>query len=598
MAKKKLSTRQYLSAIAKVGATSFRIAPSAGVIRLADSIMQAALPIATTYYAALTTTALTEAYSGDSIAGDRALLYVIITAALGLVLLVWNSVSSYVSQKTRYIIGAAIDDRMIEHFCSLPFPLYDDKEMVDLHEKAKRFSYFFSYIFDTIGSMATSIISVIGALLALVAVSPWLALIILVVTLPNLVIQLRLARRQAQHWEGNITNRRRLGNLGWMLQESQNMAEMRIYGVVRKLVRMRAKLRDADEKERLQFELRTIWKQMLASIGEALAELGALVWVTLQIIDRAQPVGQFLYVQQMVSRALSQAGSLAGQLGRIDEDLANIVDYQKFMDIAEAPRRSRKLVEAPARIVIDNVSFAYPKTDNQVLHGVSFTVERGQHVAIVGENGAGKSTLIKLIMGLYDPGSGRILLDDTLLSELDPESWHQRIAMLGQDFIRYWFATIKENVVFGDVSRAPDTARMEQAMRDAEFHSVASKLEHGVDTYIERWMAQDNDEATATELSGGQYQRLALARNFYRDAPIIILDEPTSAIDALAEARIFKHLFAQKDKTIITISHRLSTVQKADIVYMMEDGRIVEQGTAKELIARKGAFYTMFESQL
>lgn len=595
---KKLTTKQYLSAIAKVGMTSFRIAPSAGVIRLADSLVQAALPIATTYFAALTTTALTEAYGGDSTAGDRALTYVIITAVLGLVLLAWNSVSNYVSQKTRYAIGAAIDDRMIEHFCSLPFPLYDDKEMVDLHEKAKRFSYFFSYVFDTIGSMASSVVSAIGALLALVVVSPWLALIILVVTLPNLAIQLRLARRQAQHWEGNITNRRRLGNLGWMLQESQNMAEMRIYGVVRKLVRMRAKLRDADEKERLQFELSTIWKQLLANIGESLAELGALVWVALQIIHHAQPVGQFLYVQQMVSRALSQAGSLASQLGRIDEDLANIVDYQKFMDIAEAPRRSRKLAEVPARIAVDSVSFAYPKTDKQVLRGVSFTVERGQHVAIVGENGAGKSTLIKLLMGLYDPDSGRILLDDVPLSELDPESWHQRIAMLGQDFIRYWFATIKENVVFGDVSRAPDTARMERAMRDAEFYSVVSKLEHGVDTYIERWMAQDNDEATATELSGGQYQRLALARNFYRDAPIIVLDEPTSAIDALAEARIFKHLFAQEDKTIITISHRLSTVQKADIVYMMEDGRIVEQGTAKELIAQKGAFYTMFESQL
>ena len=111
-------------------------------------------------------------------------------------------------------------------------------------------------------------------------------------------------------------------------------------------------------------------------------------------------------------------------------------------------------------------------------------------------------------------------------------------------------------------------------------------------------MAQDNDEATATELSGGQYQRLALTRNFYRDAPIIILDEPTSAIDALAEARIFKHLFAAKDKTIITISHRLSTIQKADVVYMMQDGKILERGTAKELIERKGAFYTMFESQL
>lgn len=598
MAKQKLTIRQYIAAIAKVGATSFRIAPSAGIVRLADSLVQAALPIATTYYAALTTTALTAAYGGDESAGNQALVYVGITAALGLVLLAWNSVSSYVSQKTSYQIRAIIDDRMIEHFGSLPFALYDDKEVVDLHEKAKRFSYFFSYIFDTIGQMATAIISAIGALVALVYVSPWLAAIVGVVTLPNIIIQLRLARRQAQHWEGNITNRRRMGNLGWMLQESQNIAEMRIYGVVRHLVQLRAAMRDKDEKERLQFELKTIWKQLLASVGEALVELGALVWVTLQIIDRAQPVGQFVYVQQMVSRALGQAGSLASQLGRIDEDLANIVDYQKFMEIAEAPKRQPKLTKLPERIALEQVSFAYPKTERVVLDNVTFTVKRGQHVAIVGENGAGKSTLIKLIMGLYEPTSGRILLDETPLDSINPESWHQRIALLGQEFIKYWFATIRENVMLGDVSQPENDERMAVAMQKAEFQSVVDKLEHGVDTYIERWMAQDNDEATATELSGGQYQRLALARNFYRDAPIIILDEPTSAIDALAEARIFKHLFAAKDKTIITVSHRLSTIKKADVVYMMAEGRVVERGTAKELLEQRGAFYTMFESQL
>lgn len=598
MAKQKLTIRQYIAAIAKVGVTSFRIAPSAGIVRLADSLVQAALPIATTYYAALTTTALTAAYGGDEPAGNQALVYVGITAALGLVLLAWNSVSSYVSQKTSYQIRAIIDDRMIEHFGSLPFALYDDKEVVDLHEKAKRFSYFFSYIFDTIGQMATAIISAIGALVALVYVSPWLAAIVGAVTLPNIIIQLRLARRQAQHWEGNITNRRRMGNLGWMLQESQNIAEMRIYGVVRHLVQLRAAMRDKDEKERLQFELKTIWKQLLASVGEALVELGALVWVTLQIIDRAQPVGQFVYVQQMVSRALGQAGSLASQLGRIDEDLANIVDYQKFMEIAEAPKRQPKLTKLPERIALEQVSFAYPKTERVVLDNVTFTVKRGQHVAIVGENGAGKSTLIKLIMGLYEPTSGRILLDETPLDSINPESWHQRIALLGQEFIKYWFATIRENVMLGDVSQPENDERMAVAMQKAEFQSVVDKLEHGVDTYIERWMAQDNDEATATELSGGQYQRLALARNFYRDAPIIILDEPTSAIDALAEARIFKHLFAAKDKTIITVSHRLSTIKKADMVYMMAEGRVVERGTAKELLEQRGAFYTMFESQL
>lgn len=598
MAKQKITLKQYMSAIFKVGVTSFRIAPIAGFTQLGDSIINALLPIATAYFAAQTTTELVAAYGGDSAAGKLALAYVVVTAVLGLLSLTWGSISNYVSQKTNFKIRSEIDDRMTEHFGSLPFALYDDKDTIDLHEKARRFSYFFTYIFNTIGQMVSAGIGLIGAIIAMIHVSSWLAGIIAIITLPNILIQLRLARRQAQHWEGNITNRRRIGNLEWMLQEPQNIAEMRVYGVLRHLIKMRAAMRDKDEKARLSLELSTIWWQLAANVGEAIVQLGALVWVTLQIIDRAQPVGQFIYVQQLVSRALGEASSLANQLGRTDEDLANVVDYQKFMEIVEAPKRHAKLTQLPSEIVLDHVSFAYPKTKRLVLQDVTIHVKRGQHISIVGENGAGKSTLLKLITGLYIPTDGQIKLDDHSLADIDTASWHKHIALLGQEFIKYWFATIRENIIFGDVSRPESVSRMKKAMAEAEFQSVVDKLEHGVDTYIERWMAQDNDEATATELSGGQYQRLALARNFYRDAPIIILDEPTSAIDALAETRIFKRLFALKDKTIISVSHRLTTVRKADVIYMMEEGRVVEEGTATELIAKKGAFYTMFESQL
>lgn len=599
MAKKdKLTLRQYFLAIVKVGRESFRIAPSAGVVRIIDSIIQAGLPIATTYYAALTTTALTDAYAGKSESGDDALLYVVITAVLGLVTLGWNSISSYISQKTRYRIETTIEDRMTVQFTSLPFALYDDKEVIDLHEKAKRFSYFFNYIFETIGGMITSIVGAIGSLVALCFITPWLALAVLIAITPGIIIQIGLARRQAQHWEGNITNRRRMYNIGHMISEPRYIAEMRVYGVVKHLIAIRAKLRDKDEKERLEFELKTIWWKLAADIGESLVELGALIWVVLQIIDRAQPVGQFLYVQQMVGRAIGQTGSLANQLSRVDQDLANIVDYQKFMELKPVEERVLKIESEPSKIELRHVSFAYPKTDKQVLSGISMAIEKGQRIAIVGENGAGKSTLIKLIMGLYVPTKGAILVDDKVLGELDVASWHNNIALLGQDFANYYFATIRENITLGKPEKSATEDAINEAISAAEFTSVVKPLKHGVDTYIERWMARDNDEASATELSGGQYQRLALARNFYRDSPIVILDEPTSAIDALAEASIFKRLFIQKNKTIITISHRLKTVEKADVVYMLKNGEIAEQGTAKELLDKKGEFYKMFESQI
>lgn len=166
--------------------------------------------------------------------------------------------------------------------------------------------------------------------------------------------------------------------------------------------------------------------------------------------------------------------------------------------------------------------------------------------------------------------------------------------------MEYDFATIRDNVYFGDVSTPFDTERYTKALGDAEAASFVDELKHGDATYASKWIVGDDieDDELATSLSGGQWQRLALARSFYRNAPIIVLDEPTSAIDALAESRIFKRLFAEKDKTIIAISHRISTVMRADVIHVLEHGQIVESGTHAELIKKRGAYYRLFESQL
>jgi len=596
--KRKLSFREILRAFGKVAVRSFKMAPAVAVTRILDSIVQALLPIATTYYAAQTTTALTNAYAGvDGAAGD-AMQYVVITAILGIVAMIWGTVSSYINQKMSYIIEARIEDEMMLQFSRLPFALYDDKDTVDVYEKASRFSRYFSYIFDTIGGIVTAILSAIGSIVALLFVTPVLGIVVLLAVLPGAFVQLRLSRQQMHHWEGNITTRRRRYNINYTLQQPRYIAEMRVYGVVKHLVDIHAALRDKDEKERIQFELKAAWKKLFASVGESLVELGALLWITLQIIAHNQPVGQFLFVQQMVGRALGDAGSLANRLGKIDEDLANLVDYQHFMELSTEPEKPVRITEAPQVITFDDVSFVYPKTKKHVLSHISLAIKKGQRIAIVGENGAGKSTLIKLAMGLYRPTSGTVFADGVDLNDVNAESWHRHISLLGQEFVTYDFATMYENITLGNVARQPTDEAVNKAVHDAEFTSVVQGQPHGLDTFTERWMAVDNDETSATELSGGQRQRLALARNFFRDSPIVILDEPTSAIDALAESRIFARLFKKRDKTMIIVSHRVTTIKKADVIYVMKDGAIVEQGSYSELVVRRGEFYRMFESQL
>jgi ATP-binding cassette subfamily B protein/ATP-binding cassette subfamily C protein len=595
--KPKLSTKQYLVAIGRVCKTTYRAAPMAIIIQLIGSVMSAVLPIITTYFAAQTTTALAGAFAGDAAAGDKAILYVIITAGLGVLMTAWSSLESYVSQLMRYKVEAAIGDRMYEHFLELDFWRYDDKKTADTYDKAQQFARFFPYVFERLANIFTQIMTMIAGLVALIIVSWWLGLIAVVAIIPGVLIQFRLSRASTKHWNENVETRRAQGMIEWHVLQPQYMAELRLYGVVRYLLNLRMKLRDSDERARIDFERSYMGKRLGADVLQAVAEIVALIWVTLQIIHRAQPIGQFIYVQQVVSRAIGGASSFVSAVSSIDEDVANLYDYQAFMDLPSQHRGAHRIDSAPEKIEIRDVSFQYPTAKTKVLHHVNMTIKRGQHVAIVGENGAGKSTLIKIITGLYRPTKGEVIIDGKVLADTVPATWHQWLGVLQQDFISYGFASAKDNIFFGDTSKPFSQDRLDQALDRAEARTFIEKLPKGIDSYVNPWM-EDNDGNNGTELSGGQWQRLALARNFYRDSPIIILDEPTSAIDALAESRIFQHLFADKQRTVITISHRLTTIEKADVIFMLKDGKLVEQGTHRELVAQKGEYYTMFESQL
>jgi ATP-binding cassette subfamily B protein/ATP-binding cassette subfamily C protein len=285
------------------------------------------------------------------------------------------------------------------------------------------------------------------------------------------------------------------------------------------------------------------------------------------------------------------------QIGTLDQDLANLFDYREFMQLPERVGGTKKLTQTPELIELQNISFNYPNAEAKVLDDVTMTIQRKSHIAIVGENGAGKTTLVKILTGLYDPVDGQVLVDGMNLKEIRIRDWHRQLGTLQQHSSPYDFASAKDGVIFGDVDRPYDEERYQNALAGAEAKSFVSKLPKGDQSLVNPWM-EDEEGNKGVNLSGGQWQRLALARNFYRDSPIIILDEPTSAIDALAESRIFKRLLKDKSKTIITISHRLTTVEKADVIYMLKDGKIVEQGTHAELIKKRGEYFTMFESQL
>ena len=595
--KKPLGARQYIVAVWHVAKETYKAAPLASVVQLGGAFVTAILPIAITYYAALTTTALAEAYAGKAEAGQAAILYVVTTAFLGVAMTAWSSLEQYVSQMMRYRVEAAMSDRMYEHFLSLDFWRYDDKETADLYDRATNFGRFFPYVFDRVSRLVSNAVTAIISIIALALVSWWLSLIVLVAIIPGIYIQFKLSRAQVAHWNANVTTRRSKGILEWILGDQRQTSELRLYGVVRHLLDLRKKLRDQDEKARIEFERQYIAKQLGADILQAAAEVTALVFTVLQIIARQQPIGHFIYVQQVVSRVFSGTNSFVSGLSSLDEDLANLFDYQEFMQLPVRKGGDYTLRQVPAEIQLQNITFAYPNTKRNVIDNLSLVIKKGQHVAIVGENGAGKTTLVKILTGLYRPVLGDIQLDGRSLSDTDIASWHQQLGVLAQNSINYSFATARDNVLLGDVSRPYDDERYKDALAMAQAKTFINKLPSGDKSYINNWM-EDEEGNKGTELSGGQMQRLALARNFYRNSPIIILDEPTSAIDALAESQIFNHLFADKTRTVITISHRLTTIERADVIFMLKEGKLVEQGTHNELVAKKGEYYKIFESQL
>ena len=567
------------------------------VLQITGSAISAGLPIATTYLAALTTTALAEAYAGDRAAGSRVVWLVAAAALSGVLMAAWGIFERYASELMRFRIKTAMSDVMYERFCAIEFWRYDDKDTIDMYERAKEFAQFFPYIFARLADVVTHTFTFLFTVWALIAINAWLGLAVVLAAVPSVIVQFRLSRLNANHWRENVETRRRASWIEWEMLKPQKMIDLRLYGLVRHLLDMRMALLEKDQKTRIDFERKFLAKRLGAELFQAAVEVGALVWIVYEIVAHRQPIGQFLFVQQTAGRALGSVSSLVSTVNSMDEDLANLFDYQRFMELPLAKQGGKTVPALHRDIRFKDVSFRYPGSDTLVLDRINLTIKRGQHVALVGENGAGKTTLLKLLAGLYQPVGGEVAVDGEPLASANIQTWHRQLGVLSQNFTQYDFATAAENVWFGDVSKTPSQERVNAALREAEAAKFVAKLPKGVNSYVNQWMESD-DGVKGVDLSGGQWQRLALARNFYRDSPIVILDEPTSAIDALAEARIFDRLFQQKQKTIITVSHRLSTVEKADMIFMLAHGKVVEYGTHAELVARHGAYYHMFESQL
>ncbi len=507
-------------------------------------------------------------------------------------------------QALSVLIGEIRDQRLTDHVqdlihaksVDLDLAFFETPEYQDRLHRAQQEGPFRPASLAT--GMATFVQNLVGLLAVtalLVAFNPWIVGVVVALSLPGLAVKLKYSD-ELYRWRLERTpTERRAKLVDWMLTFVQFAREVRLFGLGKHLRARHKILRRELLHERLAMAKKRAAATLGTQAGGTLTVVGALVFVVLQMAEGAISLGELVMYYGALQRALSSTQQLLTSLSGLYEDslfLSNLGDFLELEPRITDPEKPEPMIcPMTEGIVFEGVSFSYPGAREPVLQDVQLEILPGETIALVGENGAGKSTLVKLLCRFYDPDAGRILWDRRDLRGFRLADLRRQITVAFQDFARFP-VKVRENILFGDLDRGDEDRRVLEATVSAGAEPLVASLPRIYDTELGVWFEGGQ------ELSAGQWQKLALARAFFRDAQLIVFDEPTSELDALAEAELFvRFRELTKGRTTLLISHRFSSVRMADRILVLSDGRITESGTHDELVRMGGLYARMFEVQ-
>jgi ATP-binding cassette subfamily B protein len=531
---------------------------------------------------------------------------VLISAAIFLGLIaIANIVMQFVNE-LRNLYGALSLNIISKHLiymiqrkaASLDLKFYDTDEYYKKLENCKRvlgrrWDFLIGAPLEIFGRIA-GLITLIGVLSTF---NIWLVPMIILGVLPNIVTQIKVRKKDMQFLTAQIPENRKIFYTENLLTDRQFAKEVRLFGFGEMIIQMSQDLFNIQFHKIKQLKIWSIKRTTLWGIVSSLTLFGVSAFITYYAIKGQVLLGNWqLYIStalaiQVNLNALFNIFAMSYEEDLYADILMDFLNVKPEIEIDKGINYPKK--DTPPLIEFRDVYFTYPNHTEAILKDVSFTIKPGEKIALVGLNGSGKSTIIKLLTRLYDPDNGEILFDGVDIKVYKPSELYNLYGVVFQDFAKYAF-TLSENISISNLSKKNDITAIKIAAEESGVDKISLKLPEGFDTYI----TKSFDLSGFSDLSGGDWQKIAIARGFFRDSPIVILDEPTAALDPEAECDIYnKFIKLCIDSTAVIITHRLSSVSMVDRIFLLKDGHIAESGTHRELMELKGEYSRLFNIQ-
>ena len=484
---------------------------------------------------------------------------------------------------------------LIKKAATMDLAQFEDPQFYDKLERARRQTTGRVTLMSMVLSQAQDILTVLSLVTGLIVFEPWLVILLLVAIVPSFINEAYFSRTGYSLVRSWTPERRELDYLRYIGASDVTAKEIKIFGLAKFLSRRFGEIAHRYYLANRKLVIRrTAWGSIFHIIGD-IAYYGAYVFIIIRTVTGILSLGDLTFLSGSFNRLRNQLQSIFSRFSRITENALYLQDYFAFMEMEPIIREMKGSLSFPEKIhhgfTFKNVGFQYPGSEDWVLRNIDFHLDPGEKMALVGENGAGKTTLVKLLARLYNPTEGEILLDGININQYKLTEYREAIGVIFQDYVRYYF-TAGDNIAVGDIKQKENQSRIEQAASDSLAKSVIEKLPNKYAQKLGRKFTGGK------ELSGGEWQKVALARAYMKDAQLIILDEPTATLDARAEFDVFERFAALTEgKTAVLISHRFSTVRMAGRILVLKNGKIIELGTHEDLLARDGLYAELFQLQ-